>query len=97
MQMKHPNPVVTALQERREELDMSREALGVAAGGISSTTIWRMENGTVRPHRSTVAALARALGVNVEDITPKHESPAASEALAASSTFGASTRACRPA
>lgn len=68
--MEHHVSVGSTLRERREALDLSREALGAAAGGISSTTIWRLENGTVRPHRSTVAALARALGVSVEHIVP---------------------------
>ena len=60
----------SALRPAREALGLSREALGAAAGGISSATIARIECGSVRPHRSTKAALARALGRKVEDIFP---------------------------
>lgn len=49
-------------ESHRLALGLSREALGAEAGGISSSTIRRIERGTVSPHRSTVAALARALG-----------------------------------
>lgn len=59
---------MTRLQRLREERDLSREALGAAAGGISSATIARIERGQVKPFRSTVAALALALGVSTDDL-----------------------------
>ena len=49
------------LAERRQALGLSREALGAAAGGVSSSTIRRIEHGRVRPHPSTVGALVAAL------------------------------------
>jgi transcriptional regulator with XRE-family HTH domain len=81
--MEHGGAVGSPLRERREALELSREALGAAAGGISSTTIWRLENGTVRPHRSTLAAIARALGVTAEDITPTKSGGSPTKATAA--------------
>jgi len=40
-----------------------------AAAGVSPATIDRLENGRVRrPHRTTLAALAAALGCAVEDL-----------------------------
>lgn len=44
----------------------SVEALITPAGGVSSSTIKRIEDREVRPHRSTLATLARALGCNSE-------------------------------
>jgi transcriptional regulator with XRE-family HTH domain len=61
MQTTHQATVGTALRARREALKLSREALGAAAGGVSSSTIRRVELGTVRPHPSTISALAQAL------------------------------------
>ena len=57
------------LRERREKLGLSREALGAAAGGVSSATIQRIEGRKVRPQRSTLAALANALDCDVATIT----------------------------
>ena len=61
------------LERRRLALGYSRERLGAAAGGISSATVRRVERGLVRPHPATRAALARALGCEVEDIFPANE------------------------
>ena len=53
--------VGTAIKAQRQALGLSREALGAIAGGVSSSTIRRVERETVAPHPSTVAALTRAL------------------------------------
>ena len=53
--------VGTTVRARRQALGLSREALGAAAGGVSSSTIRRIERGTVTPHPSTLAALTHAL------------------------------------
>jgi predicted transcriptional regulator len=50
-----------ALHARRLNVGLSREALGQRAGGISSSTVRRVEDGVVVPHPATVAALDRAL------------------------------------
>jgi transcriptional regulator with XRE-family HTH domain len=51
-----------ALERRRRGLGLSREALGAAAGGLSSATIKRVERGLVRrPHPVTIAAIVAAL------------------------------------
>jgi transcriptional regulator with XRE-family HTH domain len=58
------------VQRRRLALGYSRERLGAAADGISSATVRRIECGLVRPHPSTRAAIARALGCEIRDIFP---------------------------
>jgi predicted transcriptional regulator len=83
MQMTPHTSVGPGLRARRESLGLSREALGAAAGGISSATIARAEAGTVKPHRATMTALARALGCDVEAIVPTtSEGPVSSGTLA---------------
>lgn len=62
------HPAVGSLETRRLNQGLSREALGAAAGGISSATITRIERGKVRPHRATLSALARALGCHPKDL-----------------------------
>jgi transcriptional regulator with XRE-family HTH domain len=54
-------PDGAALKQWRLSIGLSREALGAAAGGVSSATVRRIEHGEVRPHPSTVAALLGAL------------------------------------
>lgn len=56
-QMKAQSAVGSAIQAARQSLGLSREALGAAAGGVSSSTIRRVEHGVVTPHPSTLAAL----------------------------------------
>jgi DNA-binding XRE family transcriptional regulator len=73
MQMKAHKPVGVALRTRREQLGLSREALGAVAGGISSDTVARAEAGTVKTNRATKFALARALGCEVEELFPTNE------------------------
>jgi transcriptional regulator with XRE-family HTH domain len=58
----------STLSRRRRELGWSRERLGARAGGVSSSTIKRIERHEVVPHPSTVAALAGALGCAPEDL-----------------------------
>lgn len=60
---------MSRLKELRDERQLSREALGAAAGGVSSATIFRLERGMIsRPHQATLNALAAALDVEVEEI-----------------------------
>jgi DNA-binding XRE family transcriptional regulator len=61
------------LEQRRLVAGYSRNRLGVAAGGVSSATIRRVERGLVRPHPITRVALAGALGCQVADLFPDHE------------------------
>lgn len=56
--------------KRRQALGLSREALGAAAGGVSSSTIRRIEHGRVRPHPSTVGALIAALDCATNEQRP---------------------------
>ncbi len=56
------------LRMRREAADLGREALGAKSGGTASVTIWRIERGEVRPHRSTLAALANVFGCTAEQL-----------------------------
>ncbi len=60
-QMKDQRPVGAEIKARRLALKLSREALGAAAGGVSSSTVRRVEFATVHPHPSTIAALKQAL------------------------------------
>ena len=49
------------IEQRRHALEMSRETLGAAAGGIASSTVHRVERGLVKAHPRTIAALTQAL------------------------------------
>jgi predicted transcriptional regulator len=69
-----------ALRRWRESLGLSREALGAAAGGVSCSTIVRVEAGEVKPHPATLSALIRALSACSGAIEHKDESPDATEA-----------------
>jgi len=70
-----PNAFVAALVRLREQRGWSRYRLaqesgwrrGRAAGGrgLSPQALWKLERGENRPLYSTVAVLARALGVDV--------------------------------
>jgi len=61
---------MSVIEARRQSLGLSREALGAAAGGVSSSTIRRIERGVVQPHPSTLAALAYALDAAQNDHEP---------------------------
>lgn len=62
------------LRRLREERGLSRDRLAVLAG-IASRTLAHLElTDGRRPHRSTVDALARVLGVETEALT--HDDPA---------------------
>jgi len=56
------------LLELRLARGYSRERLGAAAGGISVSTIRRVERGIGTPHPVTLQALARALDCEVSDL-----------------------------
>jgi predicted transcriptional regulator len=56
-----PAPSGPALRAWRESLALSRQALAELAGGISTTTIVRIEAGEVSPHPRTIQALVGAL------------------------------------
>lgn len=71
----NPSADQDRLRELRLRHGFSREALGARAGGYTASTIWRIENGDVTPRRSTRSALARALGVDVDDLFPVGELP----------------------
>jgi transcriptional regulator with XRE-family HTH domain len=58
-----------SLEQRRRARGLSREALGALAGGVSSSTIFRIERGQVTPNRATLALLAGALGCEGSDLT----------------------------
>ena len=65
------NRIAAAIAERRRALGLSREALGQAAGGVSSSTVRRIENNSVNPHPSTATALCAALdAAEQEEIEP---------------------------
>lgn len=47
--------------------------------GISLRTIQRIENNGVAPRTHTLQAIARALNVSVDDLSPQHPAPAAGD------------------
>lgn len=49
------------IEARRLGLGVSRDELGAKAGGVNPSTIWSLERERRRPHRSTLAAIVRAL------------------------------------
>jgi transcriptional regulator with XRE-family HTH domain len=53
-------PVGTALRDARLAAGLTRDELAVCAG-VGSATVTRIENGHVRPNRSTLRAIAAAL------------------------------------
>jgi transcriptional regulator with XRE-family HTH domain len=62
-----------ALKLARLSRGLSREQLGVLAGGVSASSVGRIERSQVRAHRSTLSALVQALD---EDILNDRERPA---------------------
>jgi transcriptional regulator with XRE-family HTH domain len=59
-------PLARRVRQLREAADMSQQALAAAAG-VSISVVTQLEQGTkADPRISTVAALARALGVGVD-------------------------------
>jgi transcriptional regulator with XRE-family HTH domain len=46
---------------------------------VGSTTVWRIENGRVLPNRSTMRALAAALGESVDVLFPPEQPEPASD------------------
>jgi len=78
VQMISRTPDGAALKQWRLSVGLSREALGAAAGGISSATVRRIEHAEVRPHPSTVVALLNALKARSDTagvIQNDHEGP----------------------
>jgi transcriptional regulator with XRE-family HTH domain len=62
-------PIARHLRELRGAAGLSQQALAVAAG-LSLSVVAQIEQGTkADPRISTVVALARALGVNVDRLT----------------------------
>lgn len=57
----------TVLEARRREAGLTREQLAVAAG-VTAKTIYSIEHGHSRPQRTTLQAIARALGCSPEDL-----------------------------
>jgi len=64
-------PDTSTLEQRRRALHLSRERLGALAGGVSSSTIKRIERGEVDAHPSTLAALAGALECDPSELTAR--------------------------
>ena len=58
-------PDGAAVRARREQLGLSRPALGYAAGGVSVGTIRHVEIGLHVPHLTTQTALAAVLGADL--------------------------------
>ena len=55
------------LKTHRVEKMMTVRALATASG-VSPTTLVKIEHGRVRPHYSTMLAVARALGVEPREV-----------------------------
>jgi transcriptional regulator with XRE-family HTH domain len=64
-----PDVLYSALRELREQRGLTREQLAVQAG-LTARTLGNLERGRTRPHRSTCAVLAAALGVPVAELFP---------------------------
>lgn len=58
---------MATLRQLRKQQDLTQEQLAVAAD-VSSSTIYHIEAGKVRPRPSIVRRLARALSVSPSDI-----------------------------
>lgn len=67
---------LAGLRAHREAAGLSRQALAEAAGGISLSTIWRIEHNEGRPHRSTLRALARVLDCDPLELAPNEREAA---------------------
>lgn len=66
---------VSTLRRLREERHLTQEQLAVAAE-VSTSTVYHIETGKVRPRPAIVRRLARTLGVSPDDIdleVPQHE------------------------
>lgn len=63
-------PLSSRLRNLREEQNLTQEALA-RLSNVSRPTIHRVEHGQQKPHRSTVSKLARALGVEPEEVAPE--------------------------
>lgn len=67
------------IRELRKSLELSQEALAEAAS-ISRDGLARIERGNREPGLKTIAALADALGVKVEDLWQPGKAPTPSKA-----------------
>jgi transcriptional regulator with XRE-family HTH domain len=65
VQMTPAAPDGDAVAARRRKLGLSREALSFASGGVSISTIRRIERGIGTANRSTLTALAVVLGADL--------------------------------
>lgn len=61
-------PTPSGLLQRRLAAGLTQEQLGVAAG-VTAKTIASIERGFSRPQRTTLEAIARALGCDADDLT----------------------------
>lgn len=62
-------PIANVLRRLREAAEMTQQQLAVAAG-LSVSAVSQIEQGTnTDPRMSTLKALARALGVTVDELT----------------------------
>ena len=66
--------VGVAIRELRERLGLTMQQLSARAG-VVDTTLRRVELGRTVPHRTTVAAIASALGVTVDDLVAAPSAP----------------------
>ncbi|MDB4873249.1 MAG: family transcriptional regulator [Gemmatimonadales bacterium] len=58
------------LRAQRERVDLTQEQLAVAAN-VSVSTVRKIERGeVVEPGYFTISALARALGISLDDLNP---------------------------
>jgi ribosome-binding protein aMBF1 (putative translation factor) len=58
---KQDTAVGAVIKTQRESLGLSRQALAERAGGVSISTIRRVERSEGKPHQSTISALIHAL------------------------------------
>ncbi len=59
----------TSLEQRRHNLDLSREGLAAKAG-VTARTIYNIEVERVNPQRATKHVIAEALELPVDDLFP---------------------------
>jgi len=69
---------MATLRQLREQRHLTQEQLAVAAE-VSSSTVYHIEAGKVRPRPSIVRRLARALGVLPNEITVDGRAPETTE------------------
>jgi len=84
------SPLATRLKELRQAAGMSQQTLAVAAG-LSVSLVSQLEQGSRSdPRMSTTIALARALGVTLDDLA--HEASRPNYSNCGSSRRGSDSR-----